>query len=427
MSWYEDYKSPMPVGGYLIEASTDDDLILPFECANDELQDYTQNTLPIIMNQWAGSCDSCLGNDKPYWMTEWGMFGINGIDLLTTYSGNPITDTASGDFRNTFVDAAYAFQFLLMLGSYQAVLSGTRNAEIDFMIKHNYISKSLGGAITTPLNYEEDDISYRKRANYWPFVLTEPIYNKDYALINASIELLDGETREPFIQCYYYDNPATITLPTALCIEEPSGTTSPVLYMYFYNPYPDEIVLNHNEINGVNNETLETYSPTSDNAAFMKYVSADELYYNGGTTKYHTDNPFYSTVTDLDQDITGISSQVFELCNDEFITLPAYSFGYVYWGITPEPFRMTGQENTALRTWPVPAQQEVYLQVDLPDATAIYTYKLYNISGQLAAQGIFPGSGFLTVPRNHMTPGVYLFQLTNTTGELVAQSKVVWE
>jgi hypothetical protein len=69
----------------------------------------------------------------------------------------------------------------------------------------------------------------------------------------------------------------------------------------------------------------------------------------------------------------------------------------------------------------------VYLQVDLPDATAIYTYKLYNISGQLVAQDIYPESGYLTVPRNHMTPGVYLLQLTTAKGEVVGQSKIVWE
>ena len=84
-------------------------------------------------------------------------------------------------------------------------------------------------------------------------------------------------------------------------------------------------------------------------------------------------------------------------------------------------------EDISLKTWPVPAQQEVYLQADLPNGTTVYQYKIFSISGQLMAQGIFPESGYLTMPRNQMTAGVYLFQLTTTSGELVGQSKVLWE
>jgi hypothetical protein len=253
----------------------------------------------------------------------------------------------------------------------------------------------------------------------------QDIYYNNYERVITATVPLDGETRMPFIKCFYYDNPSTINLPLSFCIEEPSRFTNPVFYMYYYNPYPDDITFKHQEMTGWEEDPGFTFNPTSDNAAFMKYVEVDQLYNHGGTNQWMMDNSAYSG--GQPQDITGISQQVVDLCNGDSIVLKGYSYGYVYWGITPEPFRMTTLENTSLRTWPVPAQQEVYLQVDLPDATAIYTYKLYNISGQLVAQDIYPESGYLTVPRNHMTPGVYLLQLTTAKGEVVGQSKIVWE
>lgn len=117
----------------------------------------------------------------------------------------------------------------------------------------------------------------------------------------------------------------------------------------------------------------------------------------------------------------------FYLCNGDSIVLKGYSYGYVYWGITPEPFRMGNANNLTMKTWPTPAQDVVNVQVDLPDETAIYPYKIFNISGQLMEQGIFPETGYLPLQRNHMTAGMYLFQLTTASGEVVGQSKVVWE
>lgn len=128
------------------------------------------------------------------------------------------------------------------------------------------------------------------------------------------------------------------------------------------------------------------------------------------------------------QDITGISQQVVDLCNGDSIVLKGYSYGYVYWGITPEPFRMANTTvHSDLHLWPVPAAEDVYVQFTLPDESAIYTYRLYSVSGHVVLQGIFPESGYLTVPRKHMAAGMYLFQLTTTTGEVVGLSKIVWE
>lgn len=55
---------------------------------------------------------------------------------------------------------------------YEAGLDGVHSADIDFMIKHNFMSKSVGGAInyrsgTDPIG--EFDPVYIRRANYWPF------------------------------------------------------------------------------------------------------------------------------------------------------------------------------------------------------------------------------------------------------------------
>ncbi len=428
--YYEEYESTNP--NYAIEAGDNDSvLVAAWQCANDSFQVYTQDSLKAIMNNWAGSCADCLGSDKPYWMTEWGQFAateniqrIFGIaypdgheTLRTIVDLDTIIDTLSGDFRNTFIDGAFAFQFMLEMTDYEAGAKGTHLADVNYMIKHNYLGKSLGGIISEPLNLDDDPPSFYRRAKYWPFIMMQDIYHKNYERVITTTMPLDGETRKPFIKCFYYDNPASFNLPASFCIEEPSGFTSPVFYMYFYNPYLDDITFKHEEMTGWEDDPEHPFNPSSDNAAFMKYVDVAQLYNHGGTNQWMMDNSAYSG--GQPQDITGISQQVVDLCNGDSIVLPRYSYGYVYWGITPEPFRMTGQENTALRTWPVPAQQEVYLQVDLPDATAIYQYKIFNISGQLVAHDMFPESGYLTVQRNRLAAGMYLFQLTTTSGELV--------
>ena len=115
------------------------------------------------------------------------------------------------------------------------------------------------------------------------------------------------------------------------------------------------------------------------------------------------------------------------MCNGDSILLRGYSLGYIYWEITPEPYRVGLLEEISFKAWPVPAKNEVYFQVDVPNETIEYQYKIINLSGQLVAQGIFPESGYLTVQRKHMSSGLYLFQLITNTGELVGQSKVVWD
>jgi len=427
-TYYEDYAALNPTDE--IEAGDNDEAIVSaWECANDSFRIYTHDTLRAILNGWAGSCTDCLGNDKPYWMTEWGRFGVSGLDTIETIVGTEtIIDTISGDFANTFIDGAFAFQFLLEMTDYEAGASGTHLADVDYLIKHNYLSKSLGSTISEPLSLDPSggtDPPILRRAKYWPFIMMQDIYHKNYERVITSTVQLDGETRIPFIKCFYYDNPTSINLPSSFCLEVPSGFSNPVFYMYFYNPYPDDITFKHEEMTGWEDDPEHPFNPSSDNAAFMKYVEVDQLYEHGGTNKWMLDNSFYSG--GQPQDITGISQQVVDLCNGDSIVLKGYSYGYVYWGITPEPYRMTGQEYTSLHAWPVPAQQEVYVQVDLPDETAIYQYKIFNISGQLVVQDMFPESGYLAVQRNHMTPGVYLFQLTTDTGETVGQSKIVWE
>lgn len=413
---------PLMDDGFNVELPPLDTVIIPaWECARDSFGIYTNETLRNIMNQWAGSCDSCLGNSKPYWMTEWGFFG----DEWKAIFGDDTVELEL-DFGNTLVDAGYAFQFLLEMTDYQAVLGGTRLANIEYMFKHNYVSKTPGGAINQPFGLDDPANLFIRRANYWPFFMIREIFNKGYERINTTMVPLDGETREPFIKCFYYDNPASIVLPNSLCDEIPSGTTNPVFYMYYYNPYPDDITFKHEEMEGTNNETFETFTPASGNAAFAKYIEVDELYWHAGMNRYVQHNPFFQGSL-VEPNITGLSSEVFDLCDGDSIVLRGYSLGYVYWEITPEPNRVGLFENNAWKAWPVPAQQEVYLQVDLPDDNHVYHYRIFNIAGQMVAQGIFPESGYLTVQRNHMTPGLYLFQLTTTTGEVVGLSKLVWE
>jgi hypothetical protein len=425
--------------GFNVELSPLDTAIIPaWECARDSFGVYTNETLRNIMNQWAGSCDSCLGNSKPYWMTEWGFFGDEWDTIVYTIDtiilqGSSVYDTIEVqevelglDFGNTFVDAAYAFQFLLEMTDYQAVLGGPRLADIEYMFKHNYVSKTPGGAINQPFGLDDPSSLFIRRAHYWPFFMIREIFNKGYERIKTTMVPLDGETREPFIKCFYYDNPSTIVLPTSLCDEFPSGTTNPVFYMYYYNPYPDDITFKHEEMTGTNNETLETFTPASGNAAFAKSLDVNQLYRHAGMNRYVQHNPYYQG-TLVEPDITGLSSEVFELCNGDSIMLRGYSLGYIYWEITPEPNRVGLFEYISLKTWPVPAHQEVYLQADLPNGTTVYQYKIFSISGQLMAQGIFPESGYLPLSRNQMTAGLYLFQLTTTSGELVGQSKVLWE
>jgi hypothetical protein len=255
--------------------------------------------------------------------------------------------------------------------------------------------------------------------------MMQDIYHKNYELVTTSIVPLDSETRIPFIKCFYYDNPASIDLPNSFCIEIPSGFTSPVFYMYYYNPYPDDITFKHEEMIGLEGDAI-SFTPTSDNAASIKYVDVDQLYEHGGTNQWMADNSFYSG--GQPQDITGISQQVVDLCNGDSIVLKGYSYGYVYWGITPEPFRMANTTSASnLRLWPVPAAQDIYVQVDLLDEIATYRYSVTALSGQTVVENVFPDSGYLTIKRDHLPSGIYLFSIRQSTGEVIEQKLLVWE
>ena len=117
--YYEDYASLNP--SEPITTSNDDAIVAAWECANDSFRVYTKDTLQAIMNNWAGSCTDCLGNDKPYWMSEWGRFGVDGVK---TFSSGGTNYNYSGDFANTFIDGAFAFQFLLEMTDYEGAHPG---------------------------------------------------------------------------------------------------------------------------------------------------------------------------------------------------------------------------------------------------------------------------------------------------------------
>jgi hypothetical protein len=196
--------------------------------------------------------------------------------------------------------------------------------------------------------------------------------------------------------------------------------------MYYYNPYPDDITFKHEEMTGWEDDPEHTFNPTSDNAAFMKYVDVDQLYEHGGTNQWMADNSFYSG--GQPQDITGISQQVVDLCNGDSIVLKGYSYGYVYWGITPEPFRMANPVSEAsLTTWPVPANNELFIKMQLPEEAIAYTYQIFSMDGRLVNTGPFSTSGYLTILRNSVSSGVYLLQVANENGKIVAESKFIWE
>ena len=417
--YYEDYVLTNPSDP--ITTSNDDAIVAAWECANDSFRIYTHDTIKAIMNNWAGSCDSCLGNDKPYWMTEWGRFGVEGIE---EFESGGVNYTYSGDFANTFIDGAFAFQFLLEMTDYEAGVGSAHLADIDYMIKHNFLSKQLGSTISEPLQLDDDPPSFYRRAKYWPFILMQDIYHKNYERVITSTVKLDGETRTPFLKCFYYDNPWSVNLPSSFCIEEPSGFTSPVFYIYYYNPYPDDITFKHEEMTGWEDDPDHTFNPTSDNAAFMKYVEVGQLYEHGGTNKWMMDNSFYSD--EQTPDITGISQEVVDLCNGDSIVLKGYSYGYVYWGITPEPFRLTESGNTTVRVWPNPADERVYIQLTVSNQLAA-NYSIVSLTGQVIASGNWPEDGLLQLDRNNAASGIYLINLLDETGMVLGQQKIVWQ
>ena len=417
--YYEDYVLTNPSDP--ITTSNDDAIVAAWECANDSFRIYTHDTIKAIMNNWAGSCDSCLGNDKPYWMTEWGRFGVEGIE---EFESGGVNYTYSGDFANTFIDGAFAFQFLLEMTDYEAGVGSAHLADIDYMIKHNFLSKQLGSTISEPLQLDDDPPSFYRRAKYWPFILMQDIYHKNYERVITSTVKLDGETRTPFLKCFYYDNPWSVNLPSSFCIEEPSGFTSPVFYIYYYNPYPDDITFKHEEMTGWEDDPDHTFNPTSDNAAFMKYVEVGQLYEHGGTNKWMMDNSFYSD--EQTPDITGISQEVVDLCNGDSIVLKGYSYGYVYWGITPEPFRLTESGNTTVRVWPNPSDERVYIQLTVSNQLAA-NYSIVSLTGQVIASGNWPEDGLLQLDRNNAASGIYLINLLDETGMVLGQQKIVWQ
>ncbi|MBK7109107.1 MAG: hypothetical protein KA954_14210 [Chitinophagales bacterium] len=105
--YYDDYVKTNPTD----PISTIDDQIIPaWECAQDSFRNYTTKTLQTILNNYAGTCTSCLGNDKPYWITEWGLFGVDNNSPEVNYGYSTVlNDTVAGNFGDTFIDAAYAF------------------------------------------------------------------------------------------------------------------------------------------------------------------------------------------------------------------------------------------------------------------------------------------------------------------------------
>lgn len=408
-----------------------DDLIIPaWECAQDSFRNYTNETLQRILNNYAGSCAECLGNDKHYWITEWGLLGVENYAGEDYGISNLLNDTVAGHFGNTFIDAAYAFQYLLESVDYDVSLDGGHLADIDFMIKHNFMSRSIGGAVnhrsgTDPV--EETDPWYIRRANYWPFYIMRDIFNKGYERIHTSIVQLDEEERMPFIKCFYYDNPVALMLPNNFCEEIPGGTSNPIFYMYFYNPYPDDITFKHTEMTGTNNETLEEYEPQSDNAAFMKYVRVDELYEHAGINQYMKDNDFYDDTSGVYPDMTGLSSEIFHLCDGDSIVLHGYSFGYVYWKITPEPYRIANVEyDTTTRVWPVPAKGEVEIAFTGSESERI-TIELYNSAGQLYCMENTANTGYFLLKRKNAPAGIYFFRLVNEDGTLVDTGRIIWD
>lgn len=63
------------------------------------------------------------------------------------------------------------------------------------------------------------------------FLLTKEIFERDYERIHTSTILLGSETRKPFIKCFYYDNPASLVLPSNFCGgggQGTGGTINPV-------------------------------------------------------------------------------------------------------------------------------------------------------------------------------------------------------
>ncbi|MBK8488578.1 MAG: T9SS type A sorting domain-containing protein [Bacteroidetes bacterium] len=317
---------------------------------------------------------------------------------------------------------------------YEAGLDGVHSADIDFMIKHNFMSKSVGGAInyrsgTDPIG--EFDPVYIRRANYWPFLLTKEIFERDYERIHTSTILLGSETRKPFIKCFYYDNPASLVLPSNFCGgggQGTGGTINPVFYMYYYNPYPDDITFKHEEIIGYYDDPGINFTPTSDQAAFKKYFKVNELYRHGGINQYMKDNTFYNSATNVSPDINGISSQVYHLCEGDSIVLNAYSIGYVYWEITPTPNREgLFTENTTHKVWPVPAEKTAYIQLTLPNEEDLYTLNLFSLTGELVQQKDFSTSGYDEIQRENLSSGMYFYSIINQTGLEIAKGKMIWE
>lgn len=91
-----------------------------------------------------------------------GRFGVEGIE---EFESGGVNYTYSGDFANTFIDGAFAFQFLLEMTDYEAGVGSAHLADIDYMIKHNFLSKQLGSTISEPLQLDDDPPSFTAELN----------------------------------------------------------------------------------------------------------------------------------------------------------------------------------------------------------------------------------------------------------------------
>lgn len=332
---------------------------------------------------------------------------------------NLILDTIAGSFANTFVDAAYAFQFLLSMSDYEMKLGGISKANIGFMIKHNYMSRSLGGAVNYRIKNDPEgptDPWYIRRANYWPFYMTRDIFVRNYERVKSSVTLLDGETRTPFIQTFYYPNPYAYVIPPARCTETGGGTVNPMFYMYFYNPYPESIVFKHEEMQGFNSELGTTFEPSSDVAAFMKYINPAQLYYHAGTTQYLVDNDFYTgSNEDVTPLIAGIESDNVFFCDEEEIVLPPYSLGYVYWEISPVPYKITESEHDTVKAYPNPASEYISFTLQNTENTeGDYSLLVFDIMGKTIFESKFTQQG-VTFYKQSLPAGMYLYHVVHNS------------
>lgn len=396
-----------------------------FLCARDSIDSFTEHILPKMFERFGASDSSyCLGTDKEYWITEWGMKPPK--DEAISVDGQVL----QGSFNNTFIDAVHTLRYLFALND----INLREKARITVATKHSTNGGFIYGSFSASSNYiDPPDSLFLARANYFALSLTQPVFDKamrpmktDTKCLNAAGELIScNNSNKPFIRIYIDDASSEI-IATGGCSGTGTTELDPWLWIYFANTTAQTMELNKNLLEVTDPVSGDNYSPVFSDIAFMKYLQADQLYSHAGDNSPMLDNYYYQDTT-VNPQLRQFTFQVVELCNDSAIILPPYSIGYLNLELSDSQSSDETQENSiSLELYPNPAGE--YLVLHNRNTSHMYpnTLRLLDLNNRIVFETRLILSEVQQVQIPNLASGPYMC-LVGNENSIVLKKLIVIE